>query len=834
MLPNPIETFHAIKFVNGESTDEEELRQGELHRQLYDTVVQESIEALEELLSKATKKKKSEDDDDDEDDDSDADDVGERSTDFEMDENDQLSGISADALDAYLQRIERLIIAPEKDPLFDTVFGAYGIKKYTSRKARVIADIVDKHFNPEVWDKGKVYKEYTLVQHKGALYLARKSDLSTPGMQDLPTSTVGKDPSTNTEIWKKEPEGKIIIFCRYTNSVGAVYDALPAKYKAMAVRFTGQEVDKWSNLDAFKSDPKVKILIANEMGMSEGHNLQMASRMIRVESPWGPGELDQSASRIFRPDPKGAAAGEIYREAVFLDWVLADNTMEVAKQGRLIAKIFNKTRFDEAENPKYADVLSRYMLPEVSMSLSVLQERPSLHDYSDYVQAYASLNGLQRAEFHDMRVNQPSSMLPVPDTKPLAGSTTILTPYISSQDIPDPNGWKPVSVKQYLRSEDGAPFREDPNGLVGKPVMTDLGYGMIVSVRVRYKAGPDGSKKNKVIDTDRPVSSIQVKLKGSDAIENFGDTGLVYLPTKITSAAIRNQFAVDLAYRKADIKRQEQALRDQERLEEQEEKERIKRERREQRQGNVRTRTIKAGEAREQNIREGKPVNLGVSYEPNSPVLVGVRPEAAPAAEPILFSPALYHDFLVLETDDIAQAKTLKRFKFKEIGEYAFITVKRKDQLNALLDYIEDNFDLSNQTINRLGLVFKAFGTGKRGLYSMEMAPISELPHFFALRKQMVKNKKEARIFPFFMDDKLMLAVDVATSPIIKKHIGKAVPSAASKWQLSPGALMYFAQNKADLNAKIKELKAAGVQIASQDVLKKEVAEIKFRRRSNK
>lgn len=825
MLPSPIENFYGIKFVD-ENGSEQEIREGELHRQLYDLVVDESVQALQQLLSKAKGRAAGEDDDDEDDGDGDEDAEG-NEIDFEMDENDELSVLSQADIDAYLQRIERLIIAPEYDPLFEKVFGAYGIKKYTSRKAKFIANLVDRHFNPREWSKGEVYTEYDLVTFEGDLYLARKYNKESTTRDQLPRDTIGKDPKSNPSIWKKEPEGKVIIFCRYTNSVNAVYDSLAPKYQKMAVKFTGEEVDKWSNLDAFISDPNIKIIVANEMGLSEGHNLQMASRMIRVESPWGPGELDQSASRIFRPDPKGAAAGEIYREVVFLDWVLADNSMEVAKQGRLIAKIFNKTRFDEAENPRYADVLSRNMLEEVSMSLATLQERPSLYDYDEYVQAYSQLNGIQRAEFTHMRATMPTSMLEVPQTPVVDGSRSINTPFVSSQDIPDPNGWKPVVLKKILRADNGKQYVDDPNRLVGQPVITDRGNGMIVGVKIRYV----GLAKDGIVNKDRPVSSVLVKLKGSNEIISIGDMGLLFMPTAASPKVIQKEFAVDLAYRKADIKKQERLQRDQELLEEQEEKERIRQERRSTRQARVRTTSVDAGEKRKRNIKEGKPVNQGVSYNPNMKIPTTVTPEAASVEEetPLVLSPAYYHGYLTLESDNIDYAKALKKFGFKQVGEYAFIVVSRRNQANAVMDYIEEKFHLSDQTANRLGEVFSVFEKGKRGLYNLELLPQNTLPHFFQVSKRMVTDRKEARFFPFFMDDKLMIAVDVATSPIIKRHIGKEIPGANTKWQLSPGALVCFLQNKAAMNSKVKELKDAGFTIASPDVLKKEIAAINFK-----
>lgn len=825
MLPSPIEEFHAVKF-HVDTDPPEQQRLGELHRQLYDLVVDESVEELRKLVEAAKKRAKSSEDDDDDDDgdEGESSEDGERSQDMELGDEDELGMLDPELVKAYLQRIERLIIAPEKDPAFEKIFGKGA--KYRSRKANVIAGIVDAHFNPPAWDPGVIYTEYQLVARKGDLYLARKQDQSSYRRSLLPRDTLGKRPEDNNDIWKKEPAGKVIIFCRYTNSVNAVYDALPDKYKAMAVKFTGKEVDKWGNLNAFKSDPKVKILIANEMGMSEGHNLQIASRLIRVESPWGPGELDQSASRIFRPDPKGAAEGEIYREVVFLDWVLADNTMEVPKQARLIAKVFNKTRFDEAENPLYNDVLGKNSLPEVSLSITnVLQERPSLHDFQKYVNSYAQLNGIMRAEFHEMRVTQPAEMLPVPQTPVIEGSAQIKTPFVSAQNIKDPNGWKPLPLSKLLRDPEGQQYVDNPQALVGQPMITDMGNGMIVSVKNRYV----GTAKEGIINKDRPISSVQIKLRETGELVTFNDMGIVYAPTQIGKKAIEANFAVSLAYRKADIAKAERAAKDQELLDQKEAAKEARRNKRETRQANVRVRSVEAGEKRSRNIKEGKPVNQGVQYDPGMKIPTTVRREEESEDAPLKLSPAYYHGFLTLETDNLDYTKTLKKFKFKEVGEYAFITIKRRDQANKVMDYIEDNFHLSDQTIDRLDVFFKTFAKGRRGLYQIELASQHELPHFFATRKQMVKDRKEARIYPFFMEDKVMLVVDVATSPIIKKHIGKAIEGAAAKWQLSPGALMYFPTNKADLNAKVKELKSAGITIADPDVLKAEIAEIKFR-----
>jgi hypothetical protein len=591
-----------------------------------------------------------------------------------------------------------------------------------------------------------------------------------------------------------------------------VYDALPANLQAKAVKFTGEENNKWANLESFKNDPSYTILIANEQGMSEGHNLQIASRMIRVEGPWGPGELDQSASRIFRPDPKGALGGNIYRETIFLDWVLANNTLEVAKLGRLISKVFAKTRFDEADNPNFDEVL-RLSLPEVSMSLETLRTRPSLSEYAEYTSAYAELNNIIFKEFQEMRDTMPAEMIPVPPTEKVKGSRTIQTPFIRLQSLPQHDDLGPVNLATLHRNTETQRYVEVPMELVGKPVITDQGFGVVVNVNT----GRDGD-----------ITSVLIRHHGEtvDDEPTRMKPDVVFLATKVTPERFKNEFDAPLAYTQAQIRKHQKEL------EEAEEKERKSKRRAFRREAEKRGESVDVSNKRKKNVKEGKPINTDVKPTPKlKPSNDIVGDDTAPLT--VNLTPAYYHQYLTLEADRLEDSKIFKKMGFKVINEYAYLMVNRRNQINAVFDYIEDNFDLSNSTIDRLSEVFAAFEKGKRGLYNLELASNTTLPHFFAVGKRIVKNRKEVRFYPLFMHDQLMVIADIATSPAIRKHINKAVPGANTKWQLSPGGLMYFAENKADLNRKVREIRNAGYTINNPDLLKEEIRNIRFRRRTN-
>jgi hypothetical protein len=886
MLPSPVETFIAVPMVPDPSTpgiSDDDVKLGEMHKQLYDAVLQESVEELEELLSKAKARKASIEDDDGDDDDS-----GSGPTvDMEMGEGDELSALSSADLNPYLQRIERLVTNPMADPLAPDIFGAAGVKHYTSTKAKYIAKRIDLHFNatPKAsggygklheWDMDTLFSEYDLVKFGGKNYVARKLNKDAPEPTLLPASTKGVDPVTDITTWKEEPEGKVLVFCRYTNSVNGVYDALPEHYKASAVKFTGEEADKWANLDAFKNDPDVKILVANEMGIAEGHNLQLASRLIRVESPWAPGDLDQSSSRIFRPDPKAAKdmiangkPGELYREVIFLDWILCDNTMEVAKQARLIAKIFNKSRFDEAENPLYDEVHDDYDLDEIRMTLSTLRSRASLMEFEEYTSAYARLNYIQREEFHEMRVTQDFTMKDLEAQDEVAGSAKVQTPYVSNQVPEDPDKIGLVSLRNLLRTEGYEKYSEDPSLLQGLPVVTDLGKGRIAKVKIRFEKrvvyGDDGkplrtrggmlqkefvtdAQGNKVVDKDNPLSSFIIKsAETNDVLPSFSDTGVVFIPTNLGIEQAKKEFHVNnlnttkTEERRAakakmklqqqeeyDVKREEAALQNEE-----DKKLLVESRRRKKLKKEAEARAV-AGETakkRKKNLQKGKPINQGVKRVSKVPDIMSGPEEYFS----IRLHPAYFHGYLTLEVEsDSDNLESLSKFKFKESGPYVYCTVNRYTRYEKILDYIEDNFDISNQSAARLANIQEAFEAGGKEVYKLELAPSSSMPYFFATRKRKVQNRKEIRPYPIIMPNELQIVVDLATCPIIKQHIGKSIPGAVTKWRLSEGHKFFFAKSKAELRMKIKELKSAGFVIENEDDMRSEITNIKFRASSGK
>ena len=863
LLAQPIERFITVdleyqegdKNPDGTPVSTNEIEMSRLHDALYAVVMERSIEEIKALAEEAKKKKKNDDDDDD----GGADGASGSDDDLGLEDDDPLSVLTQEQLRPYLQRMERLITSPEKDPLFEEIFGAAGVTSYIPRKVKEVYGILDEHFKPHPWQKGEVYKELDLVGFQNKLWLARKLDLATPNRMKLAESTAGISPDQLTDVWREEPEGKVIIFTRYKNTVNTLYENLPERFKKMAVPYHGDIANAKGNLHLFKNDPKIKILIANEQAIKEGHNMQMASRIIRVEWPWTPGDLEQSKSRILRPDVqanramlKGSKNGELFREAIFLDWVVANKTMEVDKHARLVWKTVEKAYFDE-DNQDNLRELDQFELLPVSLSLDNMRNRTDVSDnggnYREYYSAYATVNAINRREFHEMRIKEMPSMrmLPVGEgTEMPKDSGKIATPFVAGIQLSDEKGYGLIDAMTFTQMENHTEYLDNPRNLEGKPVITDMGPGVIVKCQPKYlSAGIKGSKAsmrdesgNYVVDRMNPISSITVQLAGTDETVVYGRPELVFIASAVD---IKTQRAV---FEKGKVPKISKDDREDERERARADKEARDRDLK-QRQDRVRASIEKdnrqQGAARKENVQKGKPINAGVAsrikevdkISREDRAAVRMKEETPPKR--ITLHPASFHDYLVLEMDSVDDTlPDLKKHGFRETGEFVYITTDRYQKFDKMLDYMDEHFHLSPQSAKRLEVVQEAFEESKAALYRHELAPHSTLPLFFAVNKRLVTDKKEVRPYPILLPREIMIAVDIATCPAIKKHIGKAVPGTGQKWTVSPGNTLYYANNKADMLAKVKELQKAGYVIDNLKELESEIANVKFRAKTAK
>lgn len=81
-----------------------------------------------------------------------------------------------------------------------------------------------------------------------------------------------------------------------------------------------------------------------------------------------------------------------------------------------------------------------------------------------------------------------------------------------------------------------------------------------------------------------------------------------------------------------------------------------------------------------------------------------------------------------------------------------------------------------------------------------------------------------------------MLVVDIATNPVIRKMLGKAIPgtSPVVKFQEADGLEIEFFGTKRELITKVKDIKAAGYNIVNYAELKEEVGNLDLKQITGK
>lgn len=822
MLPLPVETFISVEFEDADAEG------GRRHRMFYDAVLKRTlIELRNDKIIKALLKGKGaeEVDDDDADDEETVEDkeAGKSSSvttpsgtkvdvaDIEI-EDDNLDALEA-ALQPYLQRLERILTDPFGDEglkdVADAFFGSdFNRETFVTAKVRKTVSRIEKHFEPNEWKHGSDYKSSDMADFNGKRYIFRPEEPI--GNTTLKTL---KSPEEDTENWKPQSVGKVLVFCRYVRSVDSIYRALPKELQKRAVRFHGEEENKWENLNRFKNDPTVDILIANEQAISEGHNLQKATRFIRIEAPWAPGELDQSSSRVFRPD----VAGETQRQIIFLDWIICNGTLEVAKLGRLISKMLKKTQFDELDNPKYYKNLNPLNLPIIKMSLDNIQylskmddlcaiggdgSTSNIHGHS-YIGQYQYLVHETAAEFREMKRTRRATMVDVIPTPMPEGSAVIEhTPWIANIKIPDRLGEGLLSLNGVLQEEDHPvtiAFAKDKDSLLGQFVRTEFGLGTISKVSTRR-----GERNNE-------LSKVWVDLVQGGTVENLSPSK-VFLATKVTEQMKSKGSKNAPKITDEDKKRTEKARKIAEKAEERDAK-----------------RSTKFKKDLESSLKR-------------RPKVVEEEVDEVEDTIHLNLYPVVYNQFLALEALPVEEDVDLdlKKFGFSQFNEYAWIPVKTYKNFNAILDYLEAKFTLSHKTERLLESLFDSFIEGKGRKFAVEVAPVAQLPLFYKTRHTLtvVKNPKkpDLKLYPVILNGSLMLVVDMATNPVFRRHVNKAIAGTTpvAKFQVADGLDIAFFSTKRDMIAKVKELRQGGYVVDNIDELKEEVNNLNLKLVSGK
>ena len=272
----------------------------------------------------------------------------------------------ASMLNPYLARLEQFLIAPGSDPLGKAILRGEDL------------------LSPKV---AKCYERIRLHLFGGGV--------------------------RNQKTGQMEPygpfPGKVLVFVNQIEAAEEVFNKAPADLKKLGLLYKAS--DKVELLSELENNPNKRWMVGVVQSMEEGLNLQVGARIVRLSSPWNPGNLEQSNSRIERPEFKKQET----RSQVFFDTIVADHTYDITKQSRLIAKVIAAAKFENTDNPAYEEIPKVRVIPmnlETIQTLNswryVSEENPGLEeylqaqqlyekvrndDYEDYKEAYIAKHG---------------------------------------------------------------------------------------------------------------------------------------------------------------------------------------------------------------------------------------------------------------------------------------------------------------------------------------------------------------------------------------------------------------------------------------------------------
>lgn len=825
MLPIPIVQLYAVPMVedkdrhgNPLSSEEEALQR--THMDAYNILLEQTIEALTEGLDKAKRKGKQleEDGDDDDDGDDDSETANGGVGDLGLDDEDELGNVEQQ-LKYYLQKLEVMLTDPigdpadkdDGDPLARPMLEKIpGWENYASPKVKKCISLIENHFQENPWKKDSTYKELDMVDYKDKQYIARKQDKSNP--QEKAFISV-LSPEKDGDTWKQESRGKVIVFCQYVRTVHAIFRALPAHLKKIARPFVASAKESKNNLLDFMTNPGVQILIAVEKAINEGYNMQMASRIVRMESPWAPGELEQASSRIFRPDPaamknmtedeKGnLKPGELRRDVIYLDWVLTNGSIEVAKLGRLIWKMVDNAKFDEANNPDYAAIHPIELTP-IRMQIDLLRMNPTLSVFSDYIDSWGTLKSIQDAEMYQMRKSTISKMEDLEKSPVLPGFKKIeFVPYVIDQNVADRDNLGLIKVKDFVMEDKNSGFRHTPDLLKGMFAHTQFGNGEIIRVTPRYEIDEKGNKR---IVSSNPISQVWVRLvSGLDGVEEVykDDPRRVFIATNVTGENIK-QFATNKKWTTEGERKR--FMRDEEK----------------------RLKLLAAEEEKKRAL---------LKKELDKAAKIKKSQQKKTAVIEISVYPVIYNSMLAIEAvTPEPEEKILEEHGFQKFGDYAYLFIRNLREYDKVMDFIfgstetkQKGFALSEKVENALNSFYSSFESGAGKKFALNLAPVSEVTNFFQQQHRLA-GKGELKIYPVVLHNRLMLTVDLATNPRFTKYIGQPVVGApALKWKKADGIEIFFvpatvSNRKQALWDKVVELEDAGFVVPNRNDAKAEL-----------
>jgi intein/homing endonuclease len=701
-------------------------------------------------------------------------------------------------------------------------------------------------------------------------YLARMERfLTAPGKDQLGATTLtGEDlvsPKARkiVELSMKHIEdgqpGKVLIFTNYKLTAEAIYEAFPESFRHKVILYTAGEKERCGA--EFEKNDEKQVMVGVEVSMNTGLNLQFCSRLIRCETVWIPGTLEQGNARIGRPNIKVKEE----RPEIFYDWIISNKTIDVTKVSYLMAKTISVAKYKEAGIPAYDELEVPPLFP---MRIETIMEAndfdTTMLDYFGKYEAYKRVVFKEWDDYResnkDLLFNKDGSLKLTPLVRgetPEGAALMRRVPYVPGTEIYKAEHLGLIRYDAYMRlndeeesegSEEEGPESDDEEGeesetsdlaeerrlAKGLAVHTDRGDGEIVRVgRHRLTVMlPSGERfpVNKMatfVITRNETSSKDIR---QNLLKMVGDIPLD-APVEVLETQMTERMKVKLerqAQRDARMKQRQLKNQDADVPEYRIQPDVVERDGEEVRVFNV----IDAdGEVLETfDTRRDAKKWINTPYEDEE---TSEEPEDEGLALDISFT--MVNDMLGLRVDnhedDEKIANLAQQYGFKYSPEYFAAEVKTPQHLIRLFKgwhesgfvMPKDNSEINKAVYNRL------LERGRKALPStVGFSTALDLKNFY--REEFKPNPKENTIMPYplIQDGILYVALPARAHPASQKAI-RTVKVPGVRWMKfdSSAELILFVRTKEAALDAIRRMHKDGVKFVDLASMKKQFSKLK-------
>lgn len=577
-------------------------------------------------------------------------------------------------------------------------------------------------------------------------------------------------------------KGKIIIFTNYNWSAEdcATYlDSLPAlRGKVLYYEATQAEQHR----ARFENDPNLMVMCGTGNTLSTGLNLQYASRLIRIETVWTPGEYEQGNSRINRPNVQQKET----RSTVYIDTIVANNTIDVTKCAYLMSKVITAEKFYNSGDPKYDELESPGLF---TMTLENIFNMSNLVTLKEYYDAFKEYKEVQVADYADYKAKHPElTFTKVPRAGNLPDSTLMRhTPYDPGTELYGADKLGLIRYDKYM-------------GLNEEDLIDDEGDDAEDLSTKEISAAETEKVRGLVVHTDAGEGELHRAGRFRLQIRLYS-TGEIIVRSKLATFVVTRQttnskdMRVLLAKQNPDIP-----------LEEGEEPEV----------------PAKLPDRVKRKLKGEEPeTKESLAFELSFIVINGMLGVSLDNAE------------------DEAVANAARQFGFSNPPSFVYAQLRSFKQFNALIQtWRNAELKMPYENSSELKAMFEHMRKfGVRGVDLFDFARRNDFRMF--LRMQF---KPEGRLdlikpFPYIFEDKYHVALPFAGQAGTKvalqnsRKITKLGVAAPTWKKVLVDQVMYkFVGNKAEASETIKDILKSGILISNVEELKEQFKELRFRK----